>query len=364
MKCGVLDMSQSKSEATPKLRTPSGNEIENIVKDRRTIFSKTEGICAMSTRNSQQLSVKSSQQEPTRGIQAWLLPSSAHQSKQTVNHENPPMKVVKFHSVREKEKVMRHKANLKGIKNSQGKHYYINNYFPPSKLEKKKQQKWLLQQNELLKDEKIKMEVKGGVLWIDDVKHKSKIQPPNAQDLLNMEIQDMEEVVKLKLEHGPQREKAGNQFIKYTMCTSSLKQVCDANFKLRLAHPKARHIRCAYVIKDEEEAQHDRQGNCDDGEHGASINLLEILLGNNISQCAVYVLRYYSRVKIGPDRFDCICEAAEECVKLNGFNTITQQMQEISQPDEDREEVPPRKQTETKPWVKSSNYRRPIGRFV
>ena len=91
---------------------------------------------------------------------------------------------------------------------------------------------------------------------------------------------------------------------------------------------------CAYVIKDKEEEAYDQVGSCDDGEHAAGDKLLQILTENRIEFRAVYVVWYYSGNKIGSSRFDCICEAAECAIKVNPYNCVTKESQEVHHDEE------------------------------
>ena len=241
----------------------------------------------------------------------------------------PPTLIVTLHSVREKDKIMKNKKSLKGVHNPDGKPYYINNYYLTDSLEKRRHYRQMIKQNEEAGEEKVQMETYGNALLIDGQKYVCAIQPPNVQQILDMSIEEVQEVVNTKLENGPAIEKDDNKFIGYTICVKTLKEIQNANMRLRLSHPKARHIMCAFRINDEAEPYYNRSGCCDDGEHGASVKLLEILEGNAILQRAVFVVRYYSGKKLGPARFTCITEAAEECIKLNPFNSILNAVQEL-----------------------------------
>ena len=257
----------------------------------------------------------------------------------------PKTLVVTLHSIREKEKVMRHKSYLKGYKNKDGKPYYVNNFYAPVNLESRRKHREMVEKNENAGEEKVEMQTKGKNLLIEGTKYQGAIQPPKAQQIIDMTVEEVKRIVNAKIANGPAIEKEMNKFTGYSADVESLQQIRDVYMKLRLAHPKARHIMCAYQIEDQEEKYYDRSRCCDDGEHGASSKLLEILTGNRISQKAIFVVRYYSGQKIGPARFTCICEAAEECIKLNPYNEILGENQyvhhdeEISQPSQDESET-------------------------
>ena len=254
---------------------------------------------------------------------------------------NPPSKVVVLQSLREKDQIMRNKNMLKGRKNADGKPYFINNYYAPESLEKRRQSRHMQKVNEEAGEEKVKMVIKGETVTVDGVKYQPKITPPNAQNILEMSVEEVKKIVEMKIDYGPAIEKDENKFTGYAVSVDSIQQIKDAYMKLRLSHPKARHILCAYSIQDGNEKLIDRTGHCDDGEHGASVKLLQILEENNITKKAIFVVRYYSGKKIGTDRFTCICEAAVECIKLNPYNALLNEDQfvhhdeEVSQPEEE-----------------------------
>ena len=82
--------------------------------------------------------------------------------------------------------------------------------------------------------------------------------------------------------------------------------------RLRICHPKARHIMCAYLLPESE--KFGNSGACDDGEHGAAMKILSYMLEKRLESRAIFVARYYNGIKIGPSRFKCILEAVESCI--------------------------------------------------
>ena len=238
-----------------------------------------------------------------------------------------------------------YKSYLKGIKNEDGNYYYINEFYSPEKLESRRYQQKIFKENDDAGANKKSMNFKKGELWVGSEKFAKNIQPPNAQDLLDMTVEEVQEVSEMEINNGPSIEKEQNRFIGYTVCANNIKKIQRAYFKLRLMHPKARHILCAYYIDEEEEESYHRKGYCDDGEYAAASKLLEILTDNCMENRAIFVVRYYSGNKLGQGRFECIREAAEECLKLNLYNSVTKETQDmcnddmVSQSSYDKEET-------------------------
>ena len=118
-----------------------------------------------------------------------------------------------------------------------GKQYYINDYFPPAKLEQRRRNKQMVKTNEEAGTDKKEMELKAGAVWVEGKRYQPKIQPPNAQPLLDMTVDEVQRVVKAAVNNGPAIEKEGNKFIGYTACVENLQEVQDAYLKLRLCTP-------------------------------------------------------------------------------------------------------------------------------
>jgi putative IMPACT (imprinted ancient) family translation regulator len=58
------------------------------------------------------------------------------------------------------------------------------------------------------------------------------------------------------------------------------------------------------------------EGQKDDGEHGASFKLLQLLRQKKLQNCMVVVTRWYGGQHLGPHRFTCIEASADEALKL------------------------------------------------
>ena len=86
--------------------------------------------------------------------------------------------------------------------------------------------------------------------------------------------------------------------------------------KLRLTYPQARHIICAYNLKNEDQQQKNLYNSdyCDDGEIGAGRHLLKILHECDLTNRAVFVVRKCGE-KLGPNRFIKITNAAKRALR-------------------------------------------------
>ena len=96
----------------------------------------------------------------------------------------------------------------------------------------------------------------------------------------------------------------------YITEVDSIKDINAAYYKLCRLHGKAHHIMCAYRLNN---CQGLINQDCiDDGEHAASINLLQYLKKNSMLNTAIFVVRYFGGAKLGPSRFECIINAAKD----------------------------------------------------
>ena len=121
-------------------------------------------------------------------------------------------------------------------------------------------------------------------------------------------------------------------FIGFSLATDSIDTVRMGYMKMKLCHPKARHIICAFHIPGEE--WHKSRGYCDDVEHGAGTKLLNFLIRNNMQCRVVFVVRYYSSKKIGKNRFTCIENALRTCLETYPLNEVLGCAQELLSEDE------------------------------
>ena len=156
-------------------------------------------------------------------------------------------------------------------------------------------------------------------------------------DMLDYTTNQLEKIMDMELSKGAEIEQEGNRFIAYSLSTDSLQEVQDGYMKLKLSHPKARHIICAYLLKGSKFSK--TRGYCDDGEHAAGTKILQFMADNNIECRALYVIRYYSGVKLQQDRFLCIYRAVRECLETYSFNTFLGYSQEIPSDEESNDEA-------------------------
>ena len=239
-----------------------------------------------------------------------------------IGSQNPPVRVVVLMNLQHKKLIMEYKQLLKGAKNSFNQQYYVNDYFQPEIAEKKRIERELF--NNWEGPEDTEMEYVKGKLHIDGSPYSPPIVPPKPHDIVDMSVEQLDEILAVKLLPTAKIEEQGNVFIGYSISTDSAALINKTYMKLRLEHPRARHIMCGYMFSDDPAKG---QGNCDDGEHGVSKVILKFLKDNNIQNRAIFVVRYYNGIKIGNSRHQCVLQAAKSAILLYPFNAILQQNQ-------------------------------------
>ena len=104
-------------------------------------------------------------------------------------------------------------------------------------------------------------------------------------------------------------------FTAYTARVTDHEQIQKYYIKLRMIQPTARHIVCAYWVKDAEICY--QKDYHDDGEPGAGRQLLQLLKENLCEDTVVFVARKYGGIRMGPNRFSCYVNAACNALNIN-----------------------------------------------
>ena len=94
----------------------------------------------------------------------------------------------------------------------------------------------------------------------------------------------------------------------YAFKTGQMHEVRRAYRKIKRLHPAADHVVAAYIIRS-------HKGYQDDREYGAAHRLLKKVEGENTNNVAVYVVRYFSGLHLGPRRFEIINECGIQAVR-------------------------------------------------
>ena len=205
---------------------------------------------------------------------------------------------------------MRAKSLLKGVVNQDKGHIYINDFWTTEANEKRKRERDIYTENAARPThQQEEMGYIGPSLYINSlpVPQAKPIHIPKAVEILDLAAETLNEVLKIRLQRGETITERNSRFISYAAQANDLEKIQETYLKVKLLHPTAHHIMCAYKLPKHVHPTF-ASDFFDDGEHGGGRVLLQ-LLGDR-SNTVLFVVRYYGGQKLGADRFRCIEESA------------------------------------------------------
>ena len=122
-------------------------------------------------------------------------------------------------------------------------------------------------------------------------------------------------------------QKDGNVFTPYTIATTDIDRIRDAYMKIRLNHANARHIVCAWSVSGPR--IYENNDYCDDEEHGAGKEILDLMLDNAITCRAIFVVRKCG-VRLNNERLPTYIEAVQQMMLQCPENAVTKIKQTIN----------------------------------
>ena len=160
------------------------------------------------------------------------------------------------------------------------------------------------------KQEKLDLQYKGTRLCLDNkpIQQFKQIKTPQPMDILDMSADDLDYVLKLKVNKGDEITERGSRFIGYSLSVKNSSQVQSAYMKVKLLHPSANHVMCAYILPNQDQCLFNKDY-CDDGEHGGGRAILNYMEQLQIQNKVFMVVRYYGGQKLQAARFDRIRDA-------------------------------------------------------
>ena len=235
----------------------------------------------------------------------------------------PATVVIALFHFQEKKWILENKALLKNYRTNNRTHF-ISEYVPVGINEKRRRNREIAA---MFPEQSVGYQ--RGKLQIDDKYYQPPITPPAPEDIISLSLEQLDKILSINIPNGDMFLKDGNEFTGYTLAVNNVQQIRDAYLKLRLIHPRARHIICAYILKNIDTPEN--KNFCDDDEISAGRILLDILQNNQMENRVIFVIRYFGENKIGQDRFKCIRQAAESVLEQNSYNSITGQEQKLRQ---------------------------------
>ena len=272
----------------------------------------------------------------------------------------PRVTIVSFQYMQDKLDVMRFKHFLKDKKNREGRPYYVNDYIPSTTQERRKREQQIVQQAESV-DSNPPLDVKfvKGSITIQNETFKPKVWVPTPKELIEIPADELATLLKSPIQSAGSVTQNKSIFQGFAVDVKDFDDIRNQYKRMKILHPTARHIVCAYFLEGNKEPYY-TQGFCDDGEPGAGRILLEFLQQNKISSKAVFVTRKFGGIKMGQDRFDCYIQAIKAVCILHPFNKILNCDQPLLSPDEKLQQQARKRDYPKKSTVGEKSSKRPL----
>ena len=154
--------------------------------------------------------------------------------------------IVELLSVPERRAILSNKTNLKNFR-QQGRKVFINEFLPVATQEKCRRERKI--RNDLQNDEETKnftTEYTRAGFTIQGTPYRKKITPPTPKEMVNLPIDELEEILKMKMFKGQDELKDGSKFSATAAKVDSFTQIRKLYMHMKLTRPDAKHIACAY----------------------------------------------------------------------------------------------------------------------
>ena len=204
---------------------------------------------------------------------------------------------------------------------------FINDYLPPEIKEKRRREREIYRGNEKDVTNKVPMEIGKTGLNVQGQKYTPVITVPDPTEVLNLTEKEIDKIYEMELKQGNKVQFQGSEFLAYVVPANTHITIQQAYMRLKLTHPRAKHISLAYTIPGMPRFRFEEY--CDDKEIGAGKYIMNMIKRSQISNTAIFVIRYQFGNKIGPARFDNIERAVVNAFEMNAFNKFVNANQSI-----------------------------------
>lgn len=213
-----------------------------------------------------------------------------------------------------KKQIIPNTHKLKGKQNEHGQPFFVNVQIPEAVAAERKAIQYEVKKvkdfNETRRpgESKKQFQVKNKKLYINDKLHEQKVLPPRPLDIF-VSTEDQRYMDAIDFTISKPRTQNLSQFIGLATKVQTIDQVQAAYRKVRQMYPSYDHAMMAYKLSDEDE------GYQDDGEHASGMKIQTSILERRCSSIALFVVRNFGGIHIGPQRFDCILEVANQAME-------------------------------------------------
>lgn len=202
--------------------------------------------------------------------------------------------VTKLKSVGDKTKLYSKTDRLKQINKGRDKPYFITDQLPEAMPEKRRVVSFLKQQNaKLPQAQQQKAEINKGILSFNNKPYESPIQAPTISEICKLSPERKRQLRQLEFLEGKSESQDQSVFTGFAAEAFSVQQVQKLYLAMKLFHPAATHIICAFKLPGIDVTS--SQGFEDDGEYGAGRTLLSLLLKTKAVNKVLFVTKTVQR---------------------------------------------------------------------
>lgn len=204
--------------------------------------------------------------------------------------------------------LLRNAPILRDKLNANGSKYYVNQQLPESVAEQNREIRDIVKTKQrseeaLPQNAKSRILVRNSKVYINGQLIRKPVIPPTVKQLFP-EDDDQKMINSIKFRTFRSKPQSGSTFRVSIFQPDTIKQVRLAYVKMFQNFPHADHIAMAAIVKGEEVYN-------DDGEFGSGIRLLRCIRKSALDFVALFMVREFGGVHLGPRRFKIMMDLAD-----------------------------------------------------
>lgn len=156
---------------------------------------------------------------------------------------------------------------------------------------------------------KSKILIRNNNVYINGQLQRKLLKPPSITQIFEVSEDEKEKMKSLKIKYTDPKPMKQSEFMGAACIVHNMNEVHLAYRKLFLKFPGADHIIAGFSCEGKEGYQ-------DDSEFSAGFRVLNVIRESKFTNVAVFVIREYGGLHLGPARFSIIKELAEDALQL------------------------------------------------
>ena len=222
--------------------------------------------------------------------------------------------LIKLKHPNDKAVIFKNAINLQGKENSQKKLHFIHEDLSDEQTETRQCYRDLQKENKA-KDEndQLKIKMAKGKIVVNNETIRPRVVPTTKAEILRLTDKQLEQIKAIRLVNGPDHVEKGSEFACYAIKTKSEEEVRKAYAKLKIKHADATHISLGYRLNNPMGPF--RQEAVEDKDYGIGRSILDVLKKKEITETAVFIVRYYGGIHLGKRRFEIVEQLVEKGIQ-------------------------------------------------